>query len=205
MKSRISFPNLLLGDETRFYGDSAYRGKEQRKRLRELAPRAKDFTNRRAYRNRPLSEADKAIHRHQSQVRAKVEHPFLTLQRLGGFAKLRYRGLARNANRAFAMPALINPDKWGRPLTGTMRPAQQKTGGKIPMPSFQNLSLQQKSRCLSPCHFVASVSVQITSVWLLVQQILKPYTEHVIFRYDGKRYEHNGVDSWWLYREWIGH
>jgi IS5 family transposase len=36
-------PNLLFGDETRFYGDSAYRGKEQRKRLKELAPRAKDL------------------------------------------------------------------------------------------------------------------------------------------------------------------
>src|SRR5664279_5135921 len=49
-------PNLLHGQETRFYGDSAYRGKEQRERLKELAPQAKDFTNRRAYRNCPLSD-----------------------------------------------------------------------------------------------------------------------------------------------------
>jgi hypothetical protein len=41
-------------------------------------------------------------------VRAKVEHPFLTLKRLWGFAKTRYRGLAKNANRAFAMLALLN-------------------------------------------------------------------------------------------------
>jgi IS5 family transposase len=105
------------------YGDSAYRGKEQRKRLRELAPRAKDFTNRRAYRNRPLSEADKATNRRKSQVRAKVEHPFLTLKRLWGFAKVRYRGLIKNANRAFAMLAMINLNKWGKPLTGEVRPA----------------------------------------------------------------------------------
>jgi IS5 family transposase len=71
---RHEVPNLLFGDETRFYGDSAYRGKEQRQRLKALAPRAKDFTNKRAYRNRPLSEADKATNRRKSKVRAKVEH-----------------------------------------------------------------------------------------------------------------------------------
>jgi IS5 family transposase len=79
---RHEVPNLLYGDETRFYGDSAYRGTEQRTRLRELAPRAKDFTNQRAYRNRPLSDADQATNRRKSQVRANVEHPFLTLKRL---------------------------------------------------------------------------------------------------------------------------
>jgi IS5 family transposase len=116
-------PNLLFGDETRFYGDSAYRGRAQRERLRELAHRARDFTNKRAYRNRPLSEADKATNRRKSQVRAKVEHPFLVLKRIGGFAKVRYRGLVKNANRVFAMLALYNLVKWGRPLTGEMRPA----------------------------------------------------------------------------------
>ena len=116
-------PNLLHGKETRFYGDSAYRGKAQRERLRELAPKAKDFTHKRAYKNRPLTEADKATNRRKSRVRSKVEHPFLTLKRLWGFAKVRYRGLAKNANRAFAMLAMINLNKWGRPLTGEVRPA----------------------------------------------------------------------------------
>ena len=114
--------NLLHGDETRLYGDSAYRGEKQRERLNELAPNARDFTNKRAYKNRPLSEADKAANRRKSSVRSKVEHPFLTLKRLWGFAKVRYRGLAKNANRAFAMLALFNLSKWGRPLTGEVRP-----------------------------------------------------------------------------------
>jgi IS5 family transposase len=116
-------PNLLHGEETRFYGDSAYRGKEQRKRLKAIAPKAKDFTNKRAYRNNPLSEADKETNRRKSSVRSKVEHPFLTVKRLWGFAKVRYRGLAKNANRAFAMLAMLNVAKWGRPLTGEVRPA----------------------------------------------------------------------------------
>jgi IS5 family transposase len=114
-------PNLLHGEETRFYGDSAYRGKAQRERLKSLAPKAKDFTNKRAYRNAPLSDADKETNRRKSSVRAKVEHPFLTLKRLWGFAKARYRGLAKNANRVFAMLAMLNIHKWGRPLTGEVR------------------------------------------------------------------------------------
>lgn len=115
-------PNLLHGRETRFYGDSAYRGTAQRERLRGLAPKAKDFTHKRGHKNRPLTEADKATNRRKSSVRSKVEHPFLTLKRLWGFAKARYRGLAKNANRAFAMLAMLNINKWGRPLIGEVRP-----------------------------------------------------------------------------------
>jgi len=115
-------PNLLHGKETRVYGDSAYRGKAQRERLKIIAPKANDFTNKRAYKNRPLTEADKATNRRKSSVRSKVEHPFLTLKRLWGFAKVRYRGLAKNANRAFAMLAMLNINKWGRPFTGAVRP-----------------------------------------------------------------------------------
>ena len=116
-------PNLLHGEETRFYGDSAYRGKDQRERLKRIAPQAKDFTNKRAYKNRPLTDADTETNRRKSSVRSRVEHPFLTLKRLWGFTKVRYRGLAKNANRAFAMLAMLNISKWGRPLTGEVRPA----------------------------------------------------------------------------------
>ena len=123
MHDSKELPNLLHGGETRLYGDSAYRGEKQRAQLKEIAPRAKDFTNKRAARNRPLSDVDKETNRRKSSVRSKVEHPFLTLKRIWGFAKVRYRGLAKNANRAFAMLALINLSKWGRPLTGQVRPA----------------------------------------------------------------------------------
>ena len=119
---RHEVPNLLRGNESRFYGDSAYRGKEQRERLKQIAPHAKDFTNKRAYRNAPLTDADKTTNSRKSSVRSKVEHPFLTLKRLWGFTKTRYRGLTKNANRAFAMLAMINLIKWGRPLTGEVRP-----------------------------------------------------------------------------------
>ena len=113
-------PNLLHGNETRLYGDSAYIG--QKEVLKQVAPKAKDFTNKRASRNTPLTDADKKTNRRKSQVRAKVEHPFRPLKNLFGFAKVRYRGLVKNANRAFALLALINLDKWGVPLTGEVRP-----------------------------------------------------------------------------------
>ena len=116
-------PNLLHSGETRFYGDSAYRGQAQRERLKEIAPKARDFTNKRAYRNAPLTDADRETNRRKSSIRSKVEHPFLTLKRLWGFAKVRYRGLTKNANRAFAMLAMVNLVKWGRPLIGEVRPA----------------------------------------------------------------------------------
>ena len=66
---------------------------------------------------------NKATNRRKSQVCAIVEHPFRPFKTLYGFAKVRYRGLANNANRAFALLALINLNKWGLPLTGQVRPA----------------------------------------------------------------------------------
>jgi len=114
-------PKLLHGSETRLYGDSAYAN--QKETLKKAAPKAKDFTNKRAYRNTPLTDPDREPNRRKSQVRAKVEHPFRPLKSLYGFAKVRYRGLLKNATRAFAMLALINIDKWGCPLTGEVRPA----------------------------------------------------------------------------------
>jgi len=114
-------PNLLHGNETRLYGDSAYTG--QKEVLKQIAPNAKDFTNKRAARNRPLTDADKEANRRKSQVRAKVEHNFRPLKSIYEFAKARYRGLLKNANRAFALLALINVDKWGLPLTAQVRPA----------------------------------------------------------------------------------
>jgi IS5 family transposase len=108
--------HLLHGQERRVYGDSSYHGAGPRQQIKQIAPQAKDFTNQQRFRNRPLSAAVKRTNRRKSSVRAKVEHPFLRLKRLWGFAKVRYRGLAKNANRAYAMLALINLHMWGREL-----------------------------------------------------------------------------------------
>lgn len=98
--------DLLHGGETRVWGDSAYSG--QGEVLREHAPGATDFTNKKGSRNRPLSDREKAKNRTKSKVRAKVEHPFLILKRIFGFNKVRYRGLSKNTNRLFTACGLVN-------------------------------------------------------------------------------------------------
>ena len=108
-------PGLMHGNETRLYGDSAYTG--QKKTMRARSPKVKDFTNQRGFRNHGLTEAQQQTNRRKSSVRSKVEHPFLWVKRIWGFAKVRYKGLAKNANRAFILLALFNIVKWNRPLT----------------------------------------------------------------------------------------
>jgi IS5 family transposase len=98
--------DLLHGDETRVWDDSAYTG--QRDVIRRHTPRAKDFTQRKAHRHRPLSEEDRARNRTKSRVRAKGEHPLLVLKQIFGFRKVRYRGIHKNANRLFVACGLVN-------------------------------------------------------------------------------------------------
>lgn len=44
----------------------------------------------------------------KSKVRAKVEHAFGVIKRALGVAKVRYRGLERNAHRLFVTGVLAN-------------------------------------------------------------------------------------------------
>lgn len=99
-------PHLLHGHERRVYGDSAYTG--QTRALRTFSPQARDFTNEKGRINHPLTQAQRAKNRIKSKVRAKVEHAFGVIKRVFGFAKVRYRGLAKNANRVFVAAALAN-------------------------------------------------------------------------------------------------
>jgi IS5 family transposase len=71
--SRI-LPDLLHGDETRVWGDQAYKG--QTRVIRKHAPNALDFTNRRDRFKKRIDELQRAKNRTQSKVRVKVEHVF---------------------------------------------------------------------------------------------------------------------------------
>lgn len=99
-------PNLLHSAETRIWGDSAYIG--QKPAIKKAAPNARDFTNRRGTRNHALTEEEQMTNQRKSSVRAKVEHAFLVIKRIFGFTKVRFRGLAKNANRFFVTCALAN-------------------------------------------------------------------------------------------------
>jgi transposase, IS5 family len=55
-----------------------------------------------------VDEAERAKNRTKSKVRSKVEHVFQIVKPKFGFAKVRYRGIRKNANRLFATCALVN-------------------------------------------------------------------------------------------------
>lgn len=99
-------PDLLHGEETKVWGDSAYQG--QGEVINECAPAAQDMTNRRYRRRGVVDEVERAKNKTKSSVRAKVEHPFLVIKRIFGFAKTRYKGLEKNAHRLFVTCALTN-------------------------------------------------------------------------------------------------
>ena len=89
------------------YGDSAY---ASQKRLTQVkAPHAKDFTHQRTRRaGGIMNEVERGKNRNKSRIRARVEHVFGVVKRLWGFGKVRYRGLQKNATRAFTALALAN-------------------------------------------------------------------------------------------------
>jgi transposase, IS4 family len=97
---------LLHGQERRVWGDTAYSG--QRDVIRHHAPDATSFIQTKAHRYRPLSEAERARNRIKSKVRAKIEHVFLVIKRIFGWAKVRYRGLAKNTTWLFITCGLAN-------------------------------------------------------------------------------------------------
>jgi transposase, IS5 family len=104
-----ALPHLLHGNEKRVYGDNAYAS--QKELIHSKAPQAKDFTNERI-RRRKDEPADEV----------RVEHVFAVVKRLWGFAKVRYRGLAKNACRAFTALALTNIYLARHRLMGQVRP-----------------------------------------------------------------------------------
>lgn len=99
-------PELLHGEETRVWGDQGYRG--QTEVIRECAPQAQDCTHRRYRFKYYTDEVEREKNRVKSRVRSKVEHVFGVMKLKFGFVKVRYRGLAKNANRLFATCALVN-------------------------------------------------------------------------------------------------
>ena len=98
--------DLLHGEETHVWGDSAYAGQKQL--LYEQAPQAKDCTQKKGSRYRKLTEAEQSANRYKSKIRSRVEHVFGVMKRQFSFTKVRYRGLEKNAQCVFTKCALVN-------------------------------------------------------------------------------------------------
>ena len=91
------FTDLLEGDESAVYADSAYQSQKHSDWLSQ-----KGIANRvtkRAYRNRPLTAEDRLFNRIHSGVRSTVERVFGVLKLHYGMAKARYLGIKRNRTR----------------------------------------------------------------------------------------------------------
>jgi len=99
-------PDLLHGEEEDLYGDQAYWCEAHRDHWEASGGRYR--VNRRGTSHRPLTPRQKASNRARSRRRARAEHPFRVVKQLWGFAKVRYRGLAKNLARAFTLFGLAN-------------------------------------------------------------------------------------------------
>jgi IS5 family transposase len=98
---------LLHGGEKELYGDQAYWSEDHRQHCQHAGIRYR--VNRRPKGSyHPLTDYQRTINRARSRCRARGEHAFHVVKRLWGFAKVRYRGLAKNTARAFALFALAN-------------------------------------------------------------------------------------------------
>jgi IS5 family transposase len=108
---------LICGDERAVYADKAYDQNARRARLKARGIR--DGIMRRANKWYPMSAW--AIRRNKiiSRRRAPVEPLFALLKRVYGFARTRYRGLARNAAALHLAFTAINLKRWATasPLT----------------------------------------------------------------------------------------
>ena len=69
-----------------------------------------------------VDETQRSKNRKKSRIRARVEHVFGVVKRLWGFGKVRYRGLQKNATRAFTALALANIYLARGRLLGQVRP-----------------------------------------------------------------------------------
>ncbi len=103
---------LLHGQEDVVFADAGYRGVGKREETRDLKVawhiamrpgqrRALDLT-------RAVDRLLDKVEQLKASARAKVEHPFRVVKQQFGYAKVRYRGLAKNTARLTMLFALSN-------------------------------------------------------------------------------------------------
>lgn len=106
---------LVREDDEVVYGDSGYNGADKREEIcnDEHLSKVEFRTNKRPSSIRvPDSYKginwDKQMENRKSSTRCKVEHPFLIVKKQFGYAKVAYRGIAKNMNRFHILFASAN-------------------------------------------------------------------------------------------------
>lgn len=98
--------HLLHGQEDTCWGDAGYLGVEKRE---EMADRDIDWhIAARPGKRKQMTDIELVLEQVKASVRAKVEHPFRRIKQQFGYAKVRYRGLAKNNNRLHVLAAFSN-------------------------------------------------------------------------------------------------
>jgi len=109
---------VLHGGEETVWGDAGYQGVGKRE---ENKGRDVDWeTAMKPGRRRRLDKSgpEEAAEKRKASVRAKVEHPFRCVKLQFGYAKVRYRGLAKNRQRIALLLGFSNLLIAGRYATG---------------------------------------------------------------------------------------
>ena len=103
---------LLHGEEAEAWGDAGYQGADKREESKGSKTRwnvALRPGKRRALDpQRQLDQLLEKVEKLKASIRAKVEHPFRVVKQQFGYAKVRYRGLAKNTARLTMLFALGN-------------------------------------------------------------------------------------------------
>ncbi len=104
---------LVRDDDEFCYADAGYRGVARREEVRSDPHLSKvDWrvamgpSKLRAL--SPARWADRGEERRKASVRARAEHPYQIVKRVFGYAKVRYRGIAKNASRILTLLASAN-------------------------------------------------------------------------------------------------
>ena len=102
--------HLVRDDDEVVYGDAGYQGAQRRPEFSGDGGLASVRWRVAARKGRlkTMHPADRAEQSRQASVRARVEHPFLIVKRDFGFAKTRYRGLAKNRHHLHMLFASAN-------------------------------------------------------------------------------------------------
>ena len=99
---------VLHGEERAVWGDAGYIGVDKREENRGV--KAGWYVAMSAGQRRKLEpgSAGAIAEKVKSSIRARVEHPFWDVKGIFGYAKVRYRGLAKNTERLALLVALSN-------------------------------------------------------------------------------------------------
>lgn len=106
---------LIRKEDEVAYGDCGYSGADKREEIRNDEHLSKiEFRTNKRPSSIKVPETykginwDKQIEKRKSSTRCKVEHPFLIVKKQFGYAKVVYRGIAKNMNRFHILFASAN-------------------------------------------------------------------------------------------------